>query len=391
MRSALARFRRRALWGFPVPDLVLAGLLCLVGLLSVVTGNPAEGPIAITLPVAVCTTLALVWRRRSPLLMIALIIVSGMVQSVLAQSPGSLWSLLVYAIATYSAAAWSSEAVAAIAGAAFVIALLIEEKLDNGVDYVFIVLLFGGVWLLGRAGRHWRGRVSAAEQRQREAARLAAAEERLRIARDLHDVVAHTLGAIAVQADAAEAALQLAPERAAEPVRAIKSTARDALSEIRRVLAVLRAEEDDGPGADGPALTSVAELVASAQASGMHITLDLQLADDPLPPAVGATVYRIVQEALTNVRAHAAGASTAVVIVQDPCRLSARVVNGAGPERPSTSVSSTSSASSERSGFGLRGMRERVVGLGGTFSSGPTAEGGFYVHAVLPRRFGSAE
>lgn len=375
MRLAFAGFRQRVPWGFPAPDLALSGLLCLVAVASVLTGNPDEGPLPITLPVAVVTTVALIWRRRSPPVMIGLIVVAGMAQSMEARPPGSLWSLLVYAIAMYSAAAWSSEAVAAITGAVFVAALLIEERLDNGVDYVFILLLFGGVWLLGRAGRSWRGRLSTAERRQQEVARLAVAEERLRIARDLHDVVAHSLGAIAVQADAAEAALHLAPERAVEPMRVIRRTAREALGDIRRVLEVLRSDEDAPvPGAPGAA--EITGLVASARASGLRVSLEPELADLALPPAVGAVAYRIVQESLTNVRRHAPGAGAVVSVVRAGNELQIQVVNEAAPG-PATGVP-------VGSGLGIRGMQERVRALGGAFASGPTSDGGFAVRATIP-------
>lgn len=376
MRHAIARFRRRSLGGFPAPDVVLAGALCLVAVASATTGNPAEGPVALTVPVAIVTTLALLWRRRSPVLTVALILVAGLVQTLIAQPPGSLWSLAVFAIAMYSVAAWCSEGVAALVGAVFVGALLVEERIADGVDYVFILLLFGGVWLLGRASRGWRGRVTVAEQRQQEAARLAAAEERLRIARDLHDVVAHSLGAIAVQAEAAEAALAAAPARALEPVQAIRDTARSALTDIRRVLDVLR-EDDDAAEPGSPwGASAVVALVESARGAGTQVELDLRLVRAvPIPPAVDLACYRIVQEALTNARKHAARAAVAVTIVQRAEELSVSVRNRAG---------STLDVTAASSGYGIRGMAERVHDLGGSFTAGPERDGGFAVQAVLP-------
>lgn len=362
--------------GIPAPDLVLAAGLCAVALVSVLTGNPAEGPMALTLPVALVTGAALAWRRRSPLLMISLIVAAGIVQTLLSQSPGSLWSLAAYLIAMYSLAAWSSESIAAIGGAVFVAALLFEERLDNGVDYVFILLLFGGAWLLGQASRHWRGRVSAAERRQREAGRLAAAEERLRIARDLHDVIAHSLGGIAVQADAAAAALQVDPERALEPVRAIRRTARDALADIRRTLDALRADDDGGGPAQGllPGAAMIPSLIESARESGMRVELAERLAEEPLPAAVDLACYRIVQEALTNARRHAAGAAVRVELVRGRRELTVSIVNEAGG----------SAAGPADPGYGIRGMAERVREIGGAFSAAATDAGGFAVRAILP-------
>lgn len=375
MRQAIARFGRRSLWGFPAPDVALAAVLCAIAVASVLTGNPDEGPLAVTLPVAIVSTGALLWRRRSPLVAAALVIVAGMAQTVLSQSPGSLWALAVLAIVMYSLAAHLSEGLAAIAGAVLVAALLIEERLDNGVDYVFILLLFGGVWLLGRASRLWRGRVSTAERRQREAAHLAVVEERVRIARDVHDVVAHSLSVIAVQADAAQAALDSAPDRAAAPVRAIRDTARGALTEIRTMLDVLRTDDDDLPGRDSPGIAAIAGLVDAARAAGTAASLDVRLTDAPVPPAVDLAAYRIVQESLTNARRHAPGAAVAISLEQKPDRLTVRAVNG-----PSVGVPAPAGGS----GYGIAGMRERAAALGGRAAATATDDGGFEVTAVLP-------
>lgn len=376
MRPVFARFRRRTVWGFPTPDAVLAVVAAVIAVASVVTGNPVEGPIAVTLPAAIVMTLALLWRRRMPWLTVVLVAAAGLVQSLLAQSPGSLWSLAVFAVAVYSVAAWSSESVAAVAGAGFVGILLVEEKLHDGVDYVFILLLFGGIWLLGRASSYWRGRVSVAEQRQQQAAKLAAAEERLRIARDVHDVVAHSLGAIAVQADAAEAALQVAPDRAMQPVRAIRDTAREALADIRRVLDVLH--EDASP--QGPSVPDdIAALVAGARATGMRVSLDVQPAGRPVPAEVWSAGYRIVQESLSNIRRHAPGAMASVVVRPEGDDLVLSITDdgdGVG--------SMAGGGPTPRAGYGIRGMRERAERLGGTLTCGPATGGGFGVRAALP-------
>jgi signal transduction histidine kinase len=376
MRPVFARFRRRTVWGFPTPDAVLAVVAAVIAVASVVTGNPVEGPIAVTLPAAIVMTLALLWRRRMPWLTVVLVAAAGLVQSLLAQSPGSLWSLAVFAVAVYSVAAWSSESVAAVAGAGFVGILLVEEKLHDGVDYVFILLLFGGIWLLGRASSYWRGRVSVAEQRQQQAAKLAAAEERLRIARDVHDVVAHSLGAIAVQADAAEAALQVAPDRAMQPVRAIRDTAREALADIRRVLDVLH--EDASP--QGPSVPDdIAALVAGARATGMRVSLDVQPAGRPVPAEVRSAGYRIVQESLSNIRRHAPGAMASVVVRPEGDDLVLSITDDGDGVGSMAGGGPTPGA-----GYGIRGMRERAERLGGTLTCGPATGGGFGVRAALP-------
>lgn len=375
MRRAFARWRRRTLWGLPAPDVLLALALLVVAVASVATGNPDEGPIGLTLPVAVTSTLALAWRRRMPLVPVAVVIVAGTVQTLLSTSPGSLWSLVVDAVALYSAAAYLSEGVAAIAGAVFVAALLVQERLDSGVDYVFILLLFGGIWLLGRASAQWRGRLTAAERRQREAARLAVAEERVRIARDLHDVVAHSLSVIAVQSDAAEAALGTAPERALAPVQAVRTTAREALAEIRRMLDVLRTDDDELPGVDSPGVSAISRLVDAARGAGTPVTLDVRLTTAPVRPGVDLAAYRIVQESLTNARRHAPGAAVTVAVAQLERVLDVRVTSAAASTPPSASAGN---------GYGLSGMRERAASLGGRLDAGPTPDGGFVVRATLP-------
>jgi len=368
-------------WGFPLPDLLLAAFFCVVAVLSVATGNPNEGPLVVTLPVAVVTTAALAWRTRSGAVAVALVVVAGVVQTVLSQTPGSLWSLAVYAIVMYSVAAHYPEGLAAVIGAVMVAALLIEEHIDNGVDYLFILLLFGGLWLLGRTSRHWRGRVSTAEQRQRDAARLAVAEERVRIARDLHDVVAHSLSVIAVQSDAAEAALERDPVRAVEPVRAIRSTARGALTEIRGLLDVLRTDDAALPGTGSPGISAIDRLVASARAAGVPVEYHAELTDAPLSPAIDLAAYRIVQECLTNVIKHAHGAATVVTVQQSARALRLSVANGT----PSHAARAEAADGRQTSGgYGLVGVRERARAVGGSMSAGTTDEGGFRVAIDVP-------
>ncbi|MGH3745625.1 MAG: histidine kinase, partial [Mycobacteriales bacterium] len=226
MPMSLPRIPRRMLrqqrGGFPVGDLIGAGLVLVIAVVSVLTGRPDEGPHGVTLPVAVVLSAALACRTRAPVAAAITATVAGLVQAAVAEEPGSLWALAVFLVLTYSVAVEREEGWAAVGGAVLVGGEMLMERFDNGVDYVFIVLVFGGAWLLGRGTREWRGRATYAEEHQRDLARLAVAEERVRIARELHDVVAHGLSVIAVQADAAEAALGRDPALAAEPLRAIR-------------------------------------------------------------------------------------------------------------------------------------------------------------------------
>jgi signal transduction histidine kinase len=193
----------------------------------------------------------------------------------------------------------------------------------------------------------------------------------VRIARDLHDIIAHSLSVITVQADAAEAALDHDPERARGPLTAITATARASINEIRDVVQVLRS--DDAEPRRTPGLAAAPERIADARRAGAE--LEVSLADTRgLPMVIDAAGYRIVQEALTNVVRHARGASARVVVARDSDALTIEVVNGSG-------------APSQRGGgMGLLGMRERVLAVGGSFEAGPTGDGGFRVLARFPLR-----
>jgi signal transduction histidine kinase len=373
MRAALHRIARRRFAGFPLPDVLLAAVFCLIAVASVLAGAPAEGTIAVTLPVSIVSTLALAWRRRTPVVAAALFAGAGLVQTFVAVSPGSLWALAVGLIVIYSVASEYSEGLAAVVGAGLVAVLLLEERIDNGVDYLFIVVLFGGVWLLGRAARSWRIRLSTAERRQQDAARLAVAEERVRLARELHDVVAHSLGVIAVQADAADAALHTDPLRAVAPVQAIRDSARAALTEVRSLLGMLRSDDGEHPGTESPGISAITSLVEPVRAAGVPVHLEMQLGDDSIPASVDLAAYRIAQECLTNVLKHGARGDAEVAVVQTRDELTIRVSNEAAGTHAAT----------DAPGYGLVGIRERVAPLGGSVTT--TRDGTrFSVFARIP-------
>jgi signal transduction histidine kinase len=192
----------------------------------------------------------------------------------------------------------------------------------------------------------------------------AVSEERARIARELHDVVAHGVSVIAVQADAAEAALEHDPARAATPLRSIRGSAHDALSEMRRMVGVLGETHERGPQ---PGLAQLPALIEQSGAS-----LEVEGEPVPVPASVDLAAYRIVQEALTNVRKHAGGATAAVRLAWRPEALELAIRDhGSGPN-------------GHGEGHGLVGMRERVRIHGGRLHTGPAAGGGFEVRAELP-------
>jgi signal transduction histidine kinase len=369
-----------------VADVILAAALCLIAVASAATGNPDEGAVAVTVPAAVGLTVPVAWRGRAPLLSVLVIALAGEAQSLLADPPGSLWALAVYLLAAYSVGAKAPEGRAAVGGTIVVGALWLQEWHSHGRDYLFVAIVFGGAWLVGRAVRHWTSRADVAERNQDERATAAVAAERARIARELHDVVAHGLGVIAIQADAAEAALEHNADLAAAPLRAIKNSSREALDEMRRLLMLLRMSDIDAATEPfdslepQPGLGQLDTLVASVRGAGLPVTTRITGTPFRLPPGVDLSAYRMVQEALTNVLKHAGPARTCVLVTYAGDGVHLEVRNEAAaagaPARPGT-------------GNGLLGMRERASVMGGTLHAGPDGEDGFLVHIFLPTHDGA--
>ncbi|MGW7520320.1 histidine kinase [Streptomyces sp. NPDC054796] len=256
---------------------------------------------------------------------------------------------------------------------------------------VLLIVLSGTVLLLGTAVRE-RADVQRklAEQEtisEAERSRRTLLEERTRIARELHDVVAHHMSVITVQADSAPYRLQGLPPEAAQEFGSIAVTARESLAEMRRLLGVLRSEETKGERAPQPGLDRLEQLVEATVRAGVPTELSVEGEVDGLPQAVQLSAYRIVQEALANVVRHAPGARTTVSVTAPAASakkkavlkgLTVLVVNGPSPapDGPPLETSGT--------GHGLIGMRERVRLVGGTLDTGPLPDGGFRVAATLP-------
>jgi signal transduction histidine kinase len=249
--------------------------------------------------------------------------------------------------------------------AALVVAVVATAGISGGEAESVLVALaaLGAVWVMGYTTRLRRSMV---EREAAQHAEQALSDERMRIARELHDVVAHNLSLITVQA--ANAAHVRSPEHAYEALRVISETSRAALTEMRGLLGVLRSDADLAPS---PGLDGLAELADRASLAGVRVSLDVR-GDSAVPEGVGLSAYRIVQEALTNVVKHAAPASCTVLVEVTPS--SVRIeVDDDGPGVRELGV-----------GHGLIGMRERVAVYGGTFSAGPGENGGFRVVAELP-------
>jgi signal transduction histidine kinase len=232
---------------------------------------------------------------------------------------------------------------------------------------------------LERAGLHQRARMLAVERDQKAA--IAAAAERARIARDLHDVIAHSLSVVITQADGGRYAAEHDSRAATAALHTIAKTAREAQAEMRRALGVL-GERPDDPLRPQPGIDDLGVLVARTRDAGLPVELAEEGRRRVLAPAAGLTVYRVVQEALTNVLKHAgAGATATVVLGWDPDRVTL-VVRDDG--------SGTSGHGHDSRGRGLAGMRERAEARGGTISAGPLPGGGFEVRATIPTESASA-
>ncbi|HVF75566.1 MAG TPA: sensor histidine kinase [Acidimicrobiales bacterium] len=267
-------------------------------------------------------------------------------------------------------------------------AALVVALLPQDVDLSTIVgdgIALGAAWLFGDSARRRREVLALHRDRavqlvrtQAEVARRAAAEERLRIARELHDVVAHSMSVVAVQAASGRLVVDHDPERARQALVAIEETSRGALDEMRRLLGVLR---QNGEGRDetrepAPGLGDVDRLIAQAADGGLPVSMRVEGARRPLSPGAELTAFRIVQEVLTNVRKHAPGATVCVVMAYDDegMRIDVTDDGGGRAARP---------PAPDGGGLGLVGMRERVAVYGGSVEAGPLPDHGFRVVATL--------
>ncbi len=215
-------------------------------------------------------------------------------------------------------------------------------------------------------------RAVAVRNRQAEQTRRRAMQERLAIARDLHDVVAHNISVINVQANTALHLMDRQPERAREALTAIHEVSRQALGELRSVLGVLRADGADASLVPSPGLDRLGELASHTRAAGIAVTVEQEGVPRPVPAGVDAAAYRIIQEALTNAVRHSGGTAATIRLCYDPDALTVEVDDdgrAAPPPRP---------------GNGVAGMAERARALGGTLDAGPRPGGGFRVLAWLP-------
>jgi signal transduction histidine kinase len=370
----------RMLRGHPfASDAVLAFALAAFVLSEVfASGDYLTGSKWVYVPVALVMTVPLAWRRRSPLVAVLLVMGAFAAQSlILDPTPTPDQELIPALIAVYSVAANAEGWVPFLGGGFSLAAGLIWLGVD---DFLLPTVIFGGAWFAGRLVQKRQLYAQAFAERarvlelERDAnVRVAAAEERVRIARELHDVVGHSVSVMVVQAGAER--LALGEERATtrEALLAIERTGREALAEMSRLLGILRAEGDGLALAPRPSLAQVDALVKTVRDAGLPVELRVEGEQTPLTPSVDVSAYRIVQEALTNVVKHAGPARAYVVVRYGGREVELEVTdNGHGP------------VDGNGPGYGLAGMRERVELHGGTLEAGKGNGGGFTVKARLP-------
>jgi signal transduction histidine kinase len=388
----MAWLRRRRGTLFDV--LVAAGVAGLTGLGIFMRETPSNRMV-----LGYLMAVAILFRRRWPLSTMAAVATFALLQ-VIAFPPVNdpLPFDLAVLIAMYSAVKYGRSMVDAYLSAAVVaIGIVIEVARHFGPNWFALALFYvgvcSGVWLMAYTMRNRRLYVATLEERaatlERERdhlARIAAADERASIARELHDVVAHSLSVMIVQADGGTYAFDRDPEQARRALSTVAETGRDALEDMRRLVAVLRS--DPPPAAPSPrteddrrriTLDQLDALAARARSAGLAVALVEEGARPSLPAAVELTVYRIVQEALTNVLRHAGtGAAVELCLSYGPESVSLSVVDDGGGLVP---VGAPSQA-----GHGLVGMRERISVHGGHFAAGPRPDGGWRVTATVPAR-----
>ena len=287
-------------------------------------------------------------------------------------------AVLFYSVGAHEPSNALAGAVAAWGAAIGVYSMLSSSQPPESAFVLLVVVLAPVV--VGRIAQEWERRAGELadlarrlQGERRQAEELAIAQERNRIARELHDVVGHDVTVIALQAEAASAALARDPARAREPVEAIRRTAAHTMHEMRRVVGGLRGSGEEDSTAPAPGPNDLPALVAESRALGQLVDLSVRGEPQPHDATVGLAVYRIVQESLTNARRHAPGAPVTLDITWEPDAVQVRVAQPL-----------TGGAQSREGGMGILGMRERARLLGGTLSAGPDPTGSFVVTARLP-------
>lgn len=368
-------------------DALFAGLFAAFWLSGVVGGDVPEGASDVTVFI-VCgllVTVPFAWRRRVPAATALVVWSAGTVLALLSTADLPIGFVLACLVAGYSLAAYAVRWRAWLALAVGLTALSIANVRHNDAGAAGLILtpivFLVAPWAVGRLVTRLRAERSALrrltlrlEREQRDVARASVLEERARIARELHDIVAHSISVMVVQAGAAEQFVD-AGSRARAPLAAIRTTGQQALVEMRHLLGILRADDPTGLTlAPQPGLGNLEQLLETARGSGLALTVREQGEPSPLPPGIDVAAYRLVQESLSNIRKHACARSACLSLRYATSCLTIEITDDGDGGRSRTG----------QPGHGLIGMRERVALYGGRLECGPRGEGGWRVWAQLP-------
>ena len=368
-------------------DAAIAAALSVWTLVAILVRDSIAGPTAVVILLFLVPTVSLAWRRRAPLLVAFLVAFPPAVHAVaIGDPPEGGPGLVAVFIALYSVAAYCPWRRALLGLLIVAVAYVLHEVNNPNIQNeaqlwsaLFAAAVTAGTFAAGayvrrhRQARTLAERAHALELEGERRAQSAAADERARIARELHDIVSHNVSVMVLQAEAAEEVLERSPGEAGEPLRRIQRTGREALVEMRRMLGVLRA---DGPQADRapqPGLAALPQLMSTLAEAGMPVCVRVEGAPVALAPGVDLAAYRVVQEALTNTLKHAGHANVQVTVRWNETTLELVVTDDG-----------RAGGRDEGAGHGLAGMRERVEFYHGDLQAGPRAEGGYRVRACLP-------
>lgn len=361
-------------------DRILALLLALLAVVEVVTAEAVVGSRWLQAIALVVMTASVAWRRASPVLAGAVAGAALGAQTLLGEAD-VVAGFVALMIVTYSAASYAPLR-RALVGGAFVAGGVFVYPIVSATTFAEEagnLAIFAGMWVLGRMVRSRQmraveaeARARAVEQDREERIRAVIAEERSRMARELHDIVAHGVSLMVLQAGAARQTLDTAPAAVPDLLMTIERAGRQSLDEMHRLLALLR--HDDESLAPSPRLDALDGLLDDVRRAGLRVEQRIEGEPRRLPPGLEVSAYRIVQESLTNTVRHAEAEEARVVVRYDVDAVELEVTDDGrgvpGPERPA--------------GHGLIGMRERAALFGGWVTSGPAEAGGWEVRARLP-------
>jgi signal transduction histidine kinase len=366
---------------------VVAGLVA-IAVVDLSTNSKVQGPLWLNFLVLISIELSFLWRRSRPVVTVAWALAGFTAMAVWLTEPPDLFvAVLTLVCLGYAAGRHmrGRESLASLAVGAVVILTL--AVIYDPSDVFFPVTFFWGVpWLVGRTlrnqtrlTRELAEKSERAQHAREEDERRAIALERNRIARELHDVLAHNLSVMVVQASGARQVLEKSPERAAEAAELIERTGREALDEIRQLFGPVRRGGPE-PLSGAQSITRVGELARRARDAGLGVELRVLGEAVELPGGIDLAAYRIVQEALTNTLKHSPGARARVTVSYEPNELVLSVQDDGAGTREGYALGEAGG------GHGLAGMRERAAVYGGVVQAGAAPDGGFAVHARLPTR-----